>query len=333
MTDARLSELIDRAFHYRGYVTLLRRDGSSLSGYVFNRDDSHLDLLDETAARKLQISVDDIADISFTGEDVARKSQLIWERRKGSLEPRDTPPYGEWKESGPLVVVVALGRELKVVARALDATPHRGQVRTRMAGIDVVARAIGVGGGSRRVVQDESPRLLVSLGFSGALDATLDAGTLVLASAVRDENGDVLSAPEAQREMAAAVLRGTTFVEGELLCTTEPAVTPAEKRALARPGTLAVDMESYPAARAATEARTPWIALRAVVDTLDSSLPAFVREPEGRHVAGAIRHAFHGPAAVAELVRLGAAARRAEEALETGLRRLVPAIAAAEAHA
>jgi len=332
MSDARLSELIDRAFDHRGYVTLQRRDGSTLVGYVYNRGASHLDVLDEAARQRLQIPLSEIADIAFTGEDAARKAQQIWERRKGALEPRDTPAWGGWKESGPLLLVVALERELRSVARALGVKAQRGRVRMRTARSDVIACAIGMGGGSRRLIRDEAPRLVVSCGFSGALDAGLAPGALVLATAVRDENGDVVAAPDPQRKAAAAALRGLSFFEGELACATEVATTPAEKRALARPGTLAVDMESYPAARAAAEAGIPWVGLRAVVDTVDSSLPAFVRESEDRHLRGAFRHALTGPRAVAQLIRLGSAARRAGDALELGLRRLVPLLATAEAH-
>ena len=34
MTDARLLELVEKAFDYRGYVTLRRTDGSELVGFV-----------------------------------------------------------------------------------------------------------------------------------------------------------------------------------------------------------------------------------------------------------------------------------------------------------
>ena len=33
-----LAEVIERAFDYRGDVTIVRRDGSEIVGYLFNRD-------------------------------------------------------------------------------------------------------------------------------------------------------------------------------------------------------------------------------------------------------------------------------------------------------
>jgi nucleoside phosphorylase len=332
MIDERLSGLINRAFDYRGYVTLRRRDGSTLAGYVYNRGPSHLDVLDHTATQRLQVPLAEIADIDFTGEDAARKSQESWERRKGTLESRETSAWGEWHDSGPVLVLVALDLELRSVARALEVTARERRAQVRVPGGEVVARAIGIGGGSRAVVQKERPRLVVTCGFSGALDAGLAPGDLVLATRVRDETGDVISAPEPQRRAAAAALREMRVVEGELGCVTTLACTPNEKRALARHGSVAVDMESHPAARAATELGIPWLGIRAIVDSLEASLPAFTREAPESHVLGALKHALTGPRALMDLVQLSSAARRAADALEEAIRRLVPALVAAEAH-
>jgi len=114
-----LSELVERAFDYRGYVTILRGDGSEIVGYLYDRGPGHVDLLDETATRRTRLSRDEIVDIRFTGDDPVRKSQEIWERRKGSLEPRDTPAHGEWAAARPVLFSVALEHELAHVAHAL----------------------------------------------------------------------------------------------------------------------------------------------------------------------------------------------------------------------
>jgi len=332
MTDARLSELVERAFDYRGYVTLTRTDGSELVGFVYDRSASHIELFDETATRRVRVPLTDVADISFTGEDTARKAQALWERRKGTLEPRETSAWGEWRESGPVLVLVALDRELRSAARALGLV-RRGDRARGQSGGNVVGLALGVGGGAQRAVLEEQPRLVVSCGFSGALDPALAAGELVLATAVRDETGDEVAAPPSIRQRAAEALSGLRHFEGELVCTTTVATTEEEKLALARPGALAVDMESYPTARAAAAAGIPWLAIRAIVDPLRSSLPAFTRDPTGGYVGPAMKYALSGPRAAAELVRLAARARAAAAALEVALRRLRPMLAATEARA
>jgi adenosylhomocysteine nucleosidase len=331
MIDARLLGLIDKAFDYRGYVTVRRRDGSSVVGYVYNRDPSHLDLLDEKASARLSVPLEEIADIDFSGEDAAAKSQEIWERRKGKLEPRETSAWGDWHDSGPVLVVVALDVELRAVARALEAKPRDRRAQARVPGGEIVIRAIGVGGGSRAVVRQERPRLVVSCGFSGALDARLAAGDLVLATSVRDDTGDLIAASEPARKAAAAALRGMSLVEGEIGCVTSLAATPEEKRALSRPGMLAIDMESHPAARAASELGIPWIGVRVIVDGADVALPAFTRDSDEGYVLGALKYALTGPHAVMELVQLSSAARRASDALEEAMRRLASALVRSEA--
>jgi adenosylhomocysteine nucleosidase len=332
MTEARIAELVDRAFDYRGYVTLRRSDGSELVGFVYDRSTSHLDLLDETATRRTRVPLAEITDIAFTGEDAARKSQEIWERRKGKLEPPDAPAQGDWADPGKVLVLVAVEQELRSVARALGAARRGGVVRSRLSGGEVVALAIGIGGDARRALADQCPRLVVSCGFSGGLDGSLSPGDLVLATAVRSAGGDALAAPESLRVRAAAALDGLRCFQGELVCAPTVAASPDEKRAFAGSGALAIDLESYSVAQAAGEAGVPWLALRAILDPLESTLPAFTREARRDYLWPALRYAFSGPRAAAALVRLARDASRAGAALEAALRRLGPAFAVAEVH-
>jgi hypothetical protein len=337
MTEARIAELVERAFDYRGYVTLRRSDGSELVGYVYDRGPSHVELLDESATKRLRIPVSEIADIAFTGEDAAQKSQDIWERRKGKLEPRDTPAHGGWEESRPLLVLVALDVELRSVARALG-RPHRGRtIRGRLGATPVLARTIGIlGTPSPSPVSLEledgirgSPRAVVCCGFSGALDASLRAGDLVIGTAVRTGQGEVAVAPQRFRSAAAAALAGVRFSQGEILCTSSVAASAGEKSALAASGAIAVDMESWAVARAAQDAGIPWLALRAIVDPLSASMPDFTRSAHDSYLLPALKHALRGPHALLGLVQLARAAQQAGSALEEALRRVVPALEAA----
>ena len=85
--NATVNELIDRAFDYRGYVTLSRHDGVKLVGFVYDRSPAHVDIVDETAGRRIRLAMDQIADVEFTGEDSAAKAQAIWQRRRTAREP------------------------------------------------------------------------------------------------------------------------------------------------------------------------------------------------------------------------------------------------------
>jgi adenosylhomocysteine nucleosidase len=331
MIRARVAELVEQAFDYRGYVTVRRSDGSELVGFVYHRDASHLEIFDETASHRVRIDLAEVVDIAFTGDDAARKSQEIWERRKGTLEPRDTPAWGTWQDAAPALVLVALEIELRSVARALGGRPRGNRVLGKLGGTDAVALAIGLGGGALRAVEEERPRLVLSCGFSAGLDETARPGDVVLASSVRDEMGDVIVPPAPLREAAARTLEGMPLRQGELVCSTSVAASPEGKRALARPGALALDMESYPVARAAAARGVPWLALRTIVDPLSAALPPFAREARQGYAWPALKHALKGPGAAVELIRLGIWARRAGEALEEALRRLSPVLRPSEA--
>jgi nucleoside phosphorylase len=338
-----LSALIDRAFDYRGYVTLSRRDGGKLVGFVYDRGPEHVELFDAAARRRIRLAADQITGVEFTGEDSAAQAQQIWERRKGALEPPDTAPWGDWAEpewrdrgdrrdargQRPVLILVALPAELRSVAVVLGARPDGGGVRGRLGAAGAVALAVGVGGGAARAVAAERPRLVISCGFAGALEPSLAPGDLVLASSVRDEAGESIAAGE---PVLCAVRRAldcgdpACLAEGELLCTTEVAATAEAKRALVRPGRLAVDLESAPAAHAARGASVAWLALRVVLDPLDADLPAFAQAARSSYVAPALRHALRGPRAAAELAELARRARTASRSLARALGRLGPVV-------
>jgi hypothetical protein len=87
-TEEELREGLEKAFDYRGDVTIKRRDGTSVEGYIFDRRagatlaDSCVRLLPKGGAGKLAISYADIAGIGFSGRDTAAgKSWEAWLRK------------------------------------------------------------------------------------------------------------------------------------------------------------------------------------------------------------------------------------------------------------
>jgi adenosylhomocysteine nucleosidase len=326
MNDARILELIEQAFEYRGYVTISRRDGTNVIGFVYDRTPASVEMFDEHALRRIRVGTEEITDVALTGDDSAAAAQRRWERRKGSLESRHTSAWGDWGQR-PILIVVALKSDLRGVARVLGAEIRGSAVRRRIGDAVAVARLIGVGGGASHVLAGEQPRLVISCGFSGALDPTLRTGDLVLASSVHDETGDSLVASDAVLRVTRRALEGVGRVsEGEILCASRVATTSQEKQALARPGRLAVDLESWAVARAAERANIPWLALRVVLDPLDMELPAFTKQVRSSYVSAALRHALRGPRAALQLARLGARADTATRSLERALRHLVPVL-------
>ena len=79
---------LEKAFDYRGDITIIRKDGSKIEGYVFDRRvgqtlvESCVRLLPKDRPGKVSISYDDIAGLAFTGRDTAAgKSWEAWVRK------------------------------------------------------------------------------------------------------------------------------------------------------------------------------------------------------------------------------------------------------------
>jgi hypothetical protein len=325
VNDARLAELVERAFDYRGHVTVERRDGSKLVGFVYDRGDAYVEMFDESSTNRVVVSLDEVANITLTGEDIAARAQRRWERRRDSLESRQTSAWGEWGDR-PILILVALPIELHGIAPALGSKVRGASTTGKLGETRVIARAIGVGGGAAHVVADERPRIVISCGFAGALDSSLGSGDLVLGSSVRDEGGEAVAARGSVLSVARRALTHMRVAEGELLCSTCVAATRDHKRMLARPGRLAVDLESWAAARAADRAGVPWLALRVVLDPLEIDLPPFAGEPRGDYLAFALHHALGGPRAVLELGRLGMRTVIALRSLRRAMHELLPMV-------
>lgn len=76
-SDDDVREALEKAFDYRGDITITRRDGSQVQGYVFDRwngaslADSYVRVIPAGQSTKLSISYADVASLAFTGRDTA----------------------------------------------------------------------------------------------------------------------------------------------------------------------------------------------------------------------------------------------------------------------
>jgi len=76
-SDAEIREALEKAFDYRGDVTITRKDGSQIVGYLFDRrsgsslTDSFVRIIPANAPAKVNIAYSDIAALAFTGRDTA----------------------------------------------------------------------------------------------------------------------------------------------------------------------------------------------------------------------------------------------------------------------
>ena len=86
--EEELRQALEKAFDYRGDVTIQRRDGSQVEGYIFDRRtgstlaDSMVRLFPKDRPEKLAIPYSDIAGLAFTGRDTAAgKSWAAWVKK------------------------------------------------------------------------------------------------------------------------------------------------------------------------------------------------------------------------------------------------------------
>ena len=87
-TEEDLREALEKAFDYRGDVTITRQDGSRVEGYIFDRrsgstlETSVVRLIPQNSNEKIAIPYSDIAALAFTGRDTAAgKSWEAWVRK------------------------------------------------------------------------------------------------------------------------------------------------------------------------------------------------------------------------------------------------------------
>ncbi len=79
---------LEKAFDYRGDVTLILKDNSKIEGYIFDRiagpslASSFVRVIPQGSNQKLKIAYTDIAALAFTGRDTAAgKSWEAWVRK------------------------------------------------------------------------------------------------------------------------------------------------------------------------------------------------------------------------------------------------------------
>jgi hypothetical protein len=94
--EEELREALEKAFDYRGDVSITRKDGSKAEGYIFDRvmgknlADSFVRILSKDSEQRVKIAYSDIAGLAFTGRDTAAgKSWEAWVKK-----------YWEKKEKG-----------------------------------------------------------------------------------------------------------------------------------------------------------------------------------------------------------------------------------------
>jgi hypothetical protein len=87
-SDEEIRVALEKAFDYRGDVTIVRKDGSKIEGYLFDRRsgktlaDSLVRLIPKDSNQKIAVAYGDIASLAFSGRDTAAgKSFEAWMKK------------------------------------------------------------------------------------------------------------------------------------------------------------------------------------------------------------------------------------------------------------
>ncbi|MGA2695013.1 MAG: hypothetical protein ABSE92_03075 [Terriglobales bacterium] len=87
-SDEEIRVALEKAFDYRGDITITRKDGTTVEGYLFDRrsgrtlNESLVRLFPKNQNQKISIPYSDIAALAFTGRDTAAgKSWEAWMKK------------------------------------------------------------------------------------------------------------------------------------------------------------------------------------------------------------------------------------------------------------
>lgn len=87
-TDDELCAALEHAFDYRGDITITKKNGHKIEGYIFDRRtgatlaQSFVRLIPSNSREKISIAYSDIAALTFSGRDTAAgKSWEAWVRK------------------------------------------------------------------------------------------------------------------------------------------------------------------------------------------------------------------------------------------------------------
>jgi hypothetical protein len=76
-TEPDVREALEKAFDYRGDITITRKDGSKVEGYLFDRrpgatlESSFVRIIPTGQGTKVNVAYSDVAALQFTGRDTA----------------------------------------------------------------------------------------------------------------------------------------------------------------------------------------------------------------------------------------------------------------------
>ena len=215
-------------------------------------------------------------------------------------------------QSHPIILLTATVVEMQPLVKQLHLEQQsplswQGEV----AGMTVIAQVTGMGPSRASQAVREAVELfpqcrILFTGFAGALDASLDMGSVISPAVICNAS------------------KQTINVDGQMpqvIVSTDKIIsTPQQKAQLAaNTQAAAVDMESYAAAITANELGIPLTVIRAISDQAHQTLPAWstycIKENGMTSVCGVTRVLLTGPWRISAMLLMQKRAKLASESL------------------
>ena len=91
-TKEALYDALDKAFDYRGDITITLKDNSRIVGYIYNREakapEPFIELFPADRDEKVKLFYKDVAALNFSGVDTAAgKSWALWVEKYSTKHP------------------------------------------------------------------------------------------------------------------------------------------------------------------------------------------------------------------------------------------------------
>jgi nucleoside phosphorylase len=338
-----LAQIIDLAFDYRGNTTVVKRDGSEVAGYIFNRMGDggapFIEMFDAAGTGPFRIAYAEIATIRFDGRDTAAgNSYAAWLRRKEADRPRREAPA---RQVDRLLVLTALEWEARELARRLGLAPVASTPWSHFAtpssspdpaGPGLELMPVGLRAAlleARWHAGGPPPDLVVSAGLGGALAPALAVGVLLIPDVVLVAGGGSMAVdgPAQADAVAAARRAGCRVSTDPVVEVTDILATPEAKAMLRRnTGAAGADLESAAILRTARKRGVPAVVIRGVSDTasqrLAPELTTLLDSAGGVRPASAVALAVRRPSLIPNALALRRGAGKALDAVAAALRHL-----------
>ena len=141
-----LEEVVEFAFDYRGNTTIVKRDGTEIVAYIFNRNtyapEPFIEYFDESGEGPFTLRYTELANIKFTGKDTAAgNSWKAWLERKEREKERSAEQRTQQTAASPSQLAEVRAAEARAIEqRQAELQQRASDVAAQRSAVDATRR-------------------------------------------------------------------------------------------------------------------------------------------------------------------------------------------------